>query len=376
MTKNVAIVGASSAGLFTANLLAKKGLNVKVFEAKDSLNHSPRTLIVTSYFENLADSIVEGTVVNKIRRFELFADGRVATVSLKKPDLVIERSALIQKLAGEAEANGARVLIGHRFSGIKSNGRKLRCSFFCNGDKDLRECSVHSLVGADGTFSRVARAGGWEQQVTVPLLQAVVELPEDLPPDTTRVWFLPDETPYFFWLIPHSPTHGVLGLIAEDMNRGRNALERFLRRKGIVSKAFQSARTPLYRGWIPIRRKKGGNDVYLVGDAAGHVKVTTVGGVVTGLRGAKGVAEAILNGGNSAEFRSLRRELNLHLLIRKSLNGFGEVDYVRLLDMLTPSSRRLLSSYTRDQAIKLLLSLLVRQPQFLLLGLRALIKGR
>jgi flavin-dependent dehydrogenase len=238
------------------------------------------------------------------------------------------------------------------------------------------EWSAHTLVGADGTFSRVARAGGWEQQVAVSLLQAVVELPEDLPSDTTRVWFLPDETSYFFWLIPHSPTHGVLGLIAEDKNRGRMALERFLKRKGIVSKASQSAPTPLYTRWVPIRRKKGGNDVYLVGDAAGHVKVTTVGGVVTGLRGAKGVAEAILNGGHSSELRSLRSELNLHLLIRKCLNGFGEADYVRILDMLNPASRRLLSSYSRDEAIKLLLSLLLKQPQFLLLGLRALIRGR
>ena len=376
MTKDVAIVGASSAGLFTANLLAQKGLNVKVFEAKDSLNHSPRTLIVTSYLGTLAKSLMEGTVVNKIHRFELFADGRVATISLKKHDLVIERSALIQKLAGEAKSSGTQVFTGHSFSGFKSNGRKLTCSFYCNGDKDLKEWSVQTLVGADGTFSRVARAGGWEPQVTVPLLQAVVELPKDLPPDTTRVWFLPDETSYFFWLIPHSPTHGVLGLIAEDANRGRIALERFLKRKGIVSIASQSARTPLYTRWVPIHKKQGGNDVYLVGDAAGHVKVTTVGGVVTGFRGAKGVAEAILNGGNSAEFRSLRRELNLHLLIRKSLNGFCEADYVRLLDILNPSSRRLLSSYTRDEAIKLLLSLALRQPRFVLLGLRALIKGR
>ena len=35
MNKDVAIDGASSAGLFTANLLAQKGLSVKVFEAKD-----------------------------------------------------------------------------------------------------------------------------------------------------------------------------------------------------------------------------------------------------------------------------------------------------------------------------------------------------
>ena len=66
MSKDVAIVGASSAGLFTAELLAQKGVKVKVFEAKDSLNHSPRTLIVTNYFKNLTPSIVKGTVVNKI----------------------------------------------------------------------------------------------------------------------------------------------------------------------------------------------------------------------------------------------------------------------------------------------------------------------
>ena len=36
--------------------------------------------------------------------------------------------------------------------------------------------------------------------------------------------------------------------------------------------------------------------MYLGGDAAGHVKVSTVGGVVTGFRGALGVVEAILNG--------------------------------------------------------------------------------
>jgi flavin-dependent dehydrogenase len=203
-----------------------------------------------------------------------------------------------------------------------------------------------------------------------------VELPKDLPSDTTRIWFLPHETPYFFWLIPHSPTHGVLGLIAEESSRGKMALEWFLKKKKIVSKTVQNAFTPLYTRWVPIHRKKGGNDIYLVGDAAGHVKVTTVGGVVTGLRGAKGVAEAILNGGNSSEFKSLRRELNLHLLIRNSLNCFDEADYVRLVDMLTPSSRRLLSSYSRDEAIKLLLSLLLRQPKFLLLGLRALIKGK
>jgi flavin-dependent dehydrogenase len=203
-----------------------------------------------------------------------------------------------------------------------------------------------------------------------------VELPKDMAPDTTRVWFLPEETPYFFWLIPHSPTHGVLGLIAEEENRGLISLERFLQKKSLVPVDFQSARTPLYTRWIPTHRKIGESDVYLVGDAAGHVKVTTVGGIVTGLRGALGVAEAILNGQYSSELQALRKELGVHRLIRKSLHGFTQADYSRLLDILNPASKRSLGVYTRDQANKLLSNLLLRQPRFLFLGLRALLIDR
>ena len=95
--------------------------------------------------------------------------------------------------------------------------------------------------------------------------------------------------------------------------------------------------------------------VWLVGDAAGHVKVSTVGGVVTGFRGALGVVEAILNGGSSRELQALRRELDRHRLIRRVLHGFTQADYCRLLDMLTASTKRCLGLFPRDETTKLLL---------------------
>ena len=193
--------------------------------------------------------------------------------------------------------------------------------------------------------------------------------------DTTRVWFLPEETPFFYWLIPYSQTHGVLGMIAQEEKKGIAALKRFLDKKGLVPLDFQSAFIPLYVRWSAIYRKIGGGHVYLVGDAAGHVKASTVGGIVTGLRGALGVAEAILNGGTSRELRTLNRELDMHWLIRRSLHGFDQRDYVRLLDMLNPASRRLLSVLTRDETVKLLFHLLLRQPRLLLLGLKSLISS-
>ena len=74
---------------------------------------------------------------------------------------------------------------------------------------------------------------------------------------------------------------------------------------------FRARASRCTKKWVPVRRQVGNGSVYVVGDAAGQVKVTTVGGIVTGFRGALGVAEAILYGGASAELRSLRRELNL-----------------------------------------------------------------
>jgi flavin-dependent dehydrogenase len=119
----------------------------------------------------------------------------------------------------------------------------------------------------------------------------------------------------------------------------------------------------------------GAGRVFLVGDAAGQVKVSTVGGIVTGFRGAIGVSESIVNGGESSELRSLRKELDLHLLIRKTIHQFKQADYSHLVDLMNDSTRRSLSQYTRDEASRILWSIALRQPRILLLALRGLISG-
>jgi len=60
-----------------------------------------------------------------------------------------------------------------------------------------------------------------------PLLGPVVELPKASGPGTTHVWFEPEDTPCFYWMIPQSPTHRGIGFIAEEGKSARNKLERF-----------------------------------------------------------------------------------------------------------------------------------------------------
>jgi flavin-dependent dehydrogenase len=366
-------VGGSAAGLFTAALLARRGKSVQIFERAERFDPAHRTLIVTHRMRELLGPLAEPAIVNEIRRFELFTDGRSATVPLDRPDLVVERSRLIHELAKDAQAHGATVQFGQRFASLQPSRRGIELTFE-PGDKSSRDqVTVGTVVGADGAQSAVAQAAGWPRQPTVPLIQAVVKLPAGMPPDTVRVWFIPDDTPYFYWLIPESPDRAVLGLIGVDGQETRRCLDLFMEKRHFTPLGFQGARIPVYNGWVPVERAVGQGIVYLVGDAAGQVKVSTVGGVVTGFRGALGVSQAILNGGRSRELRSLRRELDLHLLIRRSIHRFEQRDYSRLVDWMNDAMRRSLSRVTRDEAARVLWHICRTQPRLLLVGLRGLL---
>lgn len=346
---------------------------MRVLESRPALEPQPRTLIVTNHFRQQVNGAAAASIRNEIRKFELYTNGRSATVLLKKSDLIIERSQLIRALAEEARQAGAQFEYDTRFLGLSPNRRGLHVHVDRGGQP--QELYAESVVGADGAVSRVARAAGWPPVETVPLVQAVVKLPKDFPVDTTRVWFVPDDTPYFYWLIPESPERGALGVIGEQGRDTKRCFDRFLEKKGFEPLDWQGARIPVYRNWVPVKRTVGNSDVYLVGDAAAQVKVSTVGGIVTGFRGAQGVADAILRKGQR-ELRALRRELSTHWLIRRALHHFQQEDYCRLVDMLNDSTRESLGNINRDESTKLLWSVVRRQPRLVLLGLRGLLLGR
>jgi hypothetical protein len=86
---------------------------------------------------------------------------------------------------------------------------------------------------------------------------------------------------------------------------------------------------------------------------------------VTGLRGARAAADAILSGRNYLkDLMSLQQELSLHLLIRSVLNRFHSADYDRLLGLLNDEMIEVLAHYNRDHAAKIGWRLLLAQPRF------------
>lgn len=374
---SVAIVGASTAGLFAAALLAQEGLSVRVYEASQTLNPSPRTLIVTSRLPEVLGFVPTEAVVNQVHHIELISPGASARVSFRKPDLIIERERLIRLLAERARQAGAEIVPGSRLAGFNrsANGQGLRLRFLELGTNQHREEQADIVIGADGVHSQVAKAAAHKGQGAVAILQALVALPPKADPHTVRVWFERNDTRFFYWLIPESRERAVVGLIAEEGREAEVALKRFLSAHGFQPLGYQAAPVAVHRFSSRPWAEVDGCRLLLVGDAAGQVKMTTVGGLVTGLRGGKAAAAAVLGRKSyRQELRELKRELDLHLLLRTILDRFTDADYEELLRLLSRRTRDVLETYNRDEMAKGVWRLALAQPRLLSVAARVLLR--
>ena len=370
----VIVIGASTPGLFAAYLLAKGGFEVEVYERMHALGWPPRTIIVTSKLNEVIEFIPEEAIMNQVNYLELFSRSSSARVSLSCPDLVVERRKLIELLARLAITAGTKIIPGHQFEGLARCGKK-----FVVGLKDLeteeeKKVPADILVGADGTRSAVSRAVSRNGHRLAALIQARVYLPDSGRKDTCKVWFVSHQTKYFYWLIPESNEAAVVGLIAEDPPRARASLMDFLQERQLQPLEFQSALVPMHRFEYGRNVQDPGGNIYFIGDAAAQVKTTTLGGVVSGLCGARALANALLNGKSyHGELRRLKRELNLHLLVRHILNRFNDENYDELIQMLEGQLKEVIEGWTRDELSQSFWRLIWKEPRLITLGSRALL---
>ena len=369
------IVGASCAGLRAAELLASAGQHVLVTERRDRIDRLTRTWIVTEHLEPVLGFTPHHAIVHRTATMRMYAGGAARDVRLANPDLIVERARILPMLAERASRAGAEIRLGNSVRSIEETdaGLAIRSDRRGRGG-DTRELT-DALIGADGVHSTVAKRFGARAQSVVPIVQAKIELPSGYDADVTEIWFEPDITRFFFWLIPESTRTGALGVIAERSCNARGMLDRFLQKHGLRAREYQGALIPLHQ---PFRRIEwtlgGGQRVLLVGDAAAHVKVTTVGGLVSGLWGAKAAADSVVRGTSyRRELRGLHAELHVHDLMRWVLDRFTAKDYERMLGLLGHGLQTVLGRHNRDSVARAKWSLVAAQPRILALAAKAIL---
>ena len=346
---DVLIVGASQAGLYAAERLAQQGLRVRVIDRRpDGVRPARRTLIVTPYLDERLGVVPKRSVLYQVDRMAVVSPNRKTVFDFRRADWVLERALWIEELTERAREAGAEVVLGNRFLGIEHEDGKVRVVL--QRDGTVERLRVDHLVGADGVFSRVARAAGLRRPPCVRIVQAEVRLPRGWDRGEARVWLEPEVCRHFVWLVPEDGRRGVLGVI-EDLDRDPMAVVRtYVERLGVEVLGFQGAKVAMYHPRLRPWTRVQGLPVYLVGDAAGQVKVTTVGGTVTGLRGAQALVRSIVEGvPYDKAVQDLDRELRIHWVIKRGLTRMDGRAYDRLVERVHGRVREVLEQYTRDE---------------------------
>lgn len=368
------VVGGSSAGLRTGELLADAGMRVAVVERRNRLDAITRTWIVTDHLEPVLGFTPSETVVHRSSVMRMYAGAAINDVRLAAPDLIVERARMLPLLAGRAAHAGAELILGNDVGGIRDEGAHIDVEIKDRRTGTTRTLTTKTIIGADGVHSSVGRRFGVKPSRTVPIIQAKVDLPSGYDSNITEIWFAPDLTRFFFWLIPESTTTGALGVIAERPETARRLLDDFLKARGYQAREYQGALIPLHQPFRKIEWALAGGRVLLVGDAAAHVKVTTVGGLVSGLWGARAAADSILRQSSYArELRGLHAELHAHDLVRWVLDRFTVQDYEQLLGLIGQGLHVVLGRQNRDTVSRAKWSLLTAEPRILALAAKAIL---
>lgn len=307
MQFDVAIVGASFAGLAAAKSAASRGLSVVVIEAK----RDPGARVHTSGIlvrEAIEEIDIPHRLTRRVPGVRLYAPN-LASVDLFSPGSAFFTTAtaeLLRWMAAEAREAGATILSATRFAGATREGERIRL--------DGIGITARFLIGADGARSRVAEAFGLSTNRRF-LTGVEVELEPDDAIDPRLLHCFADSElapGYIAWAAP-GPDIIQLGLA---VGHGRRPdLAQFMAR---TEKAFGWSRLKIVgrrSGLIPCGgplSRIAAPGVLLVGDAAGWVSPMTGGGIRLafkfGRRAANLVADHLVNGGPAPHF-ALHREV-------------------------------------------------------------------
>ena len=353
----IAIIGGGPIGCFLGALLAKGRLDVCIYEEHGVIGQPVQcTGIVTGKIREIID-VKDDFIVNKLDKAKVNSLNNSVDLELSE-ELVLDRQGFDQYMAKKAINNGAKIALNHKFLGVEED--KI---LFSNEDSKIIRVKADKIIGADGPLSAVAKSADmFADRKFYTGIQARVKGRFDNKGYET---YLGNICPGFFgWVVPESNEVARIGVASRS-----NAIEyfnKFLELKGIKKEDIIDKQG----GLIPIYDKKTevqkGN-VFLVGDAAGHVKATTGGGLVPGLRAAEILADCIINGKNyRKELKKLNREMWIHLKTRQMLNNFNDKDYDGLVHMINNGKvKEALQKHDRDSPFKILRKVVFAEPKLL-----------
>lgn len=347
------VVGAGPAGSAAARDIAAAGYRTLLLEEHRTIGEplhcsglvTPRTIEFAHIGDDLIINRFHGGYVHSPSGQRLSLGGE------RTYAIAIDRVRFDRQQACRAQEAGASLCMHAKLAGIERDNGALQLGVVRGGRRERLRTRL--LIGADGAQSFVGRwldngdGASRQDRDRVVAISADVRLPAGRS-DFVEVLVGRAVAPGFFaWVIPVGEGVARVGLATNDGERPVHYLRALMDAYPAV---FDGAEVQGLRGGvIPLQQRKRmhGHNVMLVGDAAGHVKPTSGGGIYLSLLGgqlcARTAVEALsaddVSGGRLRAYqrawsKRMGAELRRGHDLRRIFVSLSDDDFDRLTRML------------------------------------------
>lgn len=303
MQSTVVIVGGGPAGSFAAYELAKRGIDVSVFEEHPQIgvpSHCAGHLSIKSLKNLGLYPLPKNVLENEFSGANFYSpNGTKFTVCLSKPvTCAVNRELFDKYLAEKAQAMGAKYFVNSRVSSLIIEDAYVKGVHVTSHGQLEDQVKSNIVIDAEGVSARLIRQAGLSPFSCDRLIYAVeaeLENVYNVKEHEVEVYVGNDYAPGFYaWLIPRLDGTAKLGLAVKTGNPA-DFLRRLLSKHPVASKQVGNARIlRMNFHAIPLGgpiKKAYTNGFLAVGDCASQVKSTTGGGVIFGVTCARIAAE-------------------------------------------------------------------------------------
>jgi len=359
---DLVVVGAGPAGLVCAERVAKEGKSVLVVE-KDEVVGEPVScggLFSKTGLKKLDIKPKKSFTRNKVKGARFYSKNQMAEIGKgRERAFVVDRAEFDRELAKKYEKHG-ELILGTKCLDISRKTDSINVLL-----EDGSTMKTKNLALATGPSVFLRNKLGFEpKNGHISAVQYEIET-DDVDKDFVELYNGSVAPGFFAWVIPVDKKTLRVGLGTIDApKKSMEYFEEFLKDFGdfeVISTG--GGVIPLYDPQMPVRKE----NIYLLGDAATHVKATTGGGVILGCMAARTLAECLLNRKDyEGELQAIKKELKKHLMVRRFVNRFNDRKYDELVSLLKNRDlRELLEEHGDMDLIGPFSKELVKRPSLL-----------
>ena len=358
MEKETLVIGGGAIGLY----LASKLKGTTILDQREKIGKPVRcTGILTKEAEKvLSVKTLQRISLNTIHSARIIGPTKEAKLKIAS-NYIIDNSAFEEELANRAVKNEGEIKTQHKYLWTSEKGHHVK-NLKTGKEKIFLQ---KKIVGVDGPHSQVNKAFAINKKSKNYFgIQVRMKVKEQV----NEIKFYPHIGVYA-WYVPEGKNIARIGVCVKAGDKPQELLATFLKRfKGRVIET-QAGHIPYYKPRHKHTGQIGMFEASLLGDAGRHIKNTTGGGLVPGMKAAKHFAET----GNTRNIK-LKRELYSHFLVHNLLKTANHKDWDKII-MTAQKSARVFEQTNRDNVLGLI-SKVAMNKTLLTYGLKKILSGK